>query len=146
MRKPHDFIIWAPTRLVPVVKPLPLYTHVNGAALFLLPHAQNANHMTLPNGTCTFSTTAVISFSPPPPFVDLLYEQEAGPEGDAGGGPAKKAKRVEGSKDDIFGEVTAKGRKRTEEGFAIYTEDELGLGRKGGGDTDLCPFDCECCF
>lgn len=53
---------------------------------------------------------------------------------------------MEGSKDDIFGEVAAKGRKRTEEGYAIYTEDELGLGRKGGGDTDLCPFDCDCCF
>ncbi|KXZ46643.1 hypothetical protein GPECTOR_42g854 [Gonium pectorale] len=58
--------------------------------------------------------------------------------------PAKKP-RVEGSKDDIFGADAGKGRKRTEEGFAIYTEDELGLGKKGG-DTDLCPFDCDCCF
>ncbi|GIL42361.1 hypothetical protein Vafri_357 [Volvox africanus] len=56
-----------------------------------------------------------------------------------------KRPRIEGSKDDIFGEATGKGRKRTEEGFAIYTEDELGLGKKGG-DTDLCPFDCDCCF
>ncbi|PNW78943.1 hypothetical protein CHLRE_09g395325v5 [Chlamydomonas reinhardtii] len=59
--------------------------------------------------------------------------------------PAAKVPKVAGNKDDIFGEQTGKGRKRTEEGFAIYTEDELGLGRKGG-DTDLCPFDCECCF
>ncbi|GLI70605.1 hypothetical protein VaNZ11_015535 [Volvox africanus] len=56
-----------------------------------------------------------------------------------------KRPRIEGSKDDIFGQATGKGRKRTEEGFAIYTEDELGLGKKGG-DTDLCPFDCDCCF
>lgn len=34
---------------------------------------------------------------------------------------------------------------QTEEGYAIYTEDELRLGAKGG-DTDLCPFDCQCCF
>lgn len=52
---------------------------------------------------------------------------------------------VVGSKDDLFGTEQQKGRKQTEEGYAIYTEDELGLGRKAGG-TPLCPFDCECCF
>ena len=58
------------------------------------------------------------------------------------------SKKVEGSKDDLFGGEAAKARKRTEEGFAIYTEDELGLGPGSGkgGDTDLCPFDCDCCF
>ena len=35
--------------------------------------------------------------------------------------------------------------RKTEEGYVIYTEDELGFGKKGG-DTDLCPFDCDCCF
>lgn len=60
--------------------------------------------------------------------------------------PAAKKPKVQGSKDDIFGEDVGKGsRKRTEEGYAIYTEDELGFGKKGG-DTDLCPFDCDCCF
>jgi hypothetical protein len=57
-----------------------------------------------------------------------------------------KRPKVEGSKDDIFGESTGKARKRTEEGYAIYGEDELGLGKKGGGDTPLCPFDCDCCY
>jgi hypothetical protein len=52
---------------------------------------------------------------------------------------------VEGSKDDIFGQSTGKARKHTEEGYAIYGEDELGLGKKGG-DTPLCPFDCDCCY
>ncbi|KAG8760257.1 hypothetical protein FRC14_003555 [Serendipita sp. 396] len=37
------------------------------------------------------------------------------------------------------------GRKRTDEGFLIYTEEELGL-NKEGGDTPLCPFDCDCCY
>ncbi|PVF96477.1 DUF1764-domain-containing protein [Serendipita vermifera] len=37
------------------------------------------------------------------------------------------------------------GRKRTEEGYLVYTEEELGL-NKEGGDTSLCPFDCECCY
>jgi Tfp pilus assembly protein FimV len=61
---------------------------------------------------------------------------------------AKQAPRpkVEGSKDDIFGDGAGAARKRTEEGYAVYTADELGLGRRGGGDTDLCPFDCECCY
>jgi len=35
--------------------------------------------------------------------------------------------------------------KTTEEGFKIYTVDELKIGQ-GEGDTDLCPFDCNCCF
>ncbi|KAJ7597178.1 hypothetical protein C8J56DRAFT_919417 [Mycena floridula] len=36
-------------------------------------------------------------------------------------------------------------RRKTEEGWSIYKEDELGIGDTGG-DTPLCPFDCECCF
>ncbi|KAJ6519624.1 hypothetical protein C8R45DRAFT_952136 [Mycena sanguinolenta] len=36
-------------------------------------------------------------------------------------------------------------RRKTEEGWSIYKEDELGIGNEGG-DTPLCPFDCECCF
>lgn len=35
-------------------------------------------------------------------------------------------------------------RKRTEEGYIVYKEEELNFGK--GGDTDLCPFDCDCCF
>ncbi|GLC35182.1 hypothetical protein PLESTB_000563400 [Pleodorina starrii] len=72
-------------------------------------------------------------------------EPDAAAVAAAAAAPAAKRPRVEGSKDDIFGEVSAKGRKRTEEGFPIYSEDELGLGKRGG-DTDLCPFDCDCCF
>ncbi len=44
----------------------------------------------------------------------------------------------------LSGAETGKKRGRTDEGFAIYTMEELGLG-KGGG-TDKCPFDCDCCF
>lgn len=58
---------------------------------------------------------------------------------------ASKGRKFAGSKDDLFGKEEEKGRKRTEEGYRIYTEDELGLNKKGG-DTDLCPFDCDCCF
>lgn len=33
--------------------------------------------------------------------------------------------------------------KRTFEGLTLYQEDELRIGQ--GGDTPLCPFDCDCC-
>lgn len=36
--------------------------------------------------------------------------------------------------------------KKTDEGFKIYTEDELRLGDGKVGETPDCPFDCECCF
>ncbi|KAG9392148.1 Protein of unknown function DUF1764 eukaryotic [Carpediemonas membranifera] len=47
---------------------------------------------------------------------------------------------------EILTGVTAEDKKRreTEEGYKIYSFDELKLGR--GGDTPLCPFDCDCCF
>ena len=54
------------------------------------------------------------------------------------------AAQVKGSVDDIFGVETDKQRKRTEEGYTIYHEDELGMNK--GGETELCPFDCKCCF
>jgi hypothetical protein len=40
--------------------------------------------------------------------------------------------------------TTTTGRRYTEDGLPIYTEEELNIG-KGGG-TPLCPFDCNCCF
>ncbi|KAF9458218.1 hypothetical protein BDZ94DRAFT_124477 [Collybia nuda] len=36
-------------------------------------------------------------------------------------------------------------RRKTTEGWFVYKEDELGIHDKGG-DTPLCPFDCDCCF
>ncbi|GAA6026699.1 hypothetical protein JCM8202_005620 [Rhodotorula sphaerocarpa] len=35
-------------------------------------------------------------------------------------------------------------RTKTEDGLPIYSTSELKIGL--GGDTPLCPFDCECCF
>ena len=34
--------------------------------------------------------------------------------------------------------------KKTDEGWNIYHANDLKLDQ--GKDTDLCPFDCECCF
>jgi len=55
---------------------------------------------------------------------------------------------VNNDKDDLkrFQDSRGSGpRLRTEEGFLIYKEEELGI-TSSGGDTPLCPFDCECCF
>ena len=38
----------------------------------------------------------------------------------------------------------AQARQKTEEGLAIYKEEELNLGK--GGDSPDCPLDCACCF
>jgi hypothetical protein len=35
-------------------------------------------------------------------------------------------------------------RKQTEEGYRVFSEDELKLGQSK--DTPLCPFDCNCCY
>ncbi|KAI6005226.1 hypothetical protein F5J12DRAFT_835589 [Pisolithus orientalis] len=48
--------------------------------------------------------------------------------------------------DDRFKDSRGTGsRQKTEEGYNIYKEDELGIGNEGG-DAPLCPFDCNCCF
>ena len=49
--------------------------------------------------------------------------------------------------DDDFSDsrgLKKKARKMVD-GVKVYTEAELRLGQ-GGGDTALCPFDCDCCF
>ena len=45
---------------------------------------------------------------------------------------------------EVQTEKKQKARKRTEEGYRIFHEDELKINRGGG--TPLCPFDCQCCF
>ncbi|KAG8746835.1 hypothetical protein FRC10_003357 [Ceratobasidium sp. 414] len=61
------------------------------------------------------------------------------------GRKAKATTGAENSDDERFRDSRGTGpRRRTEEGYAIYKEDELGIGTEGG-DTPLCPFDCDCC-
>eukprot|EP01130_Rhizamoeba_saxonica_P004134 TRINITY_DN1704_c0_g1_i1.p2 TRINITY_DN1704_c0_g1~~TRINITY_DN1704_c0_g1_i1.p2 ORF type:complete len:110 (+),score=30.09 TRINITY_DN1704_c0_g1_i1:3-332(+) len=45
---------------------------------------------------------------------------------------------------DFFTGKSNSGYRTTEEGYRIYTLDELNIGK--GGDTPDCPFDCQCCF
>ncbi|KAH9047544.1 hypothetical protein EDB84DRAFT_1460893 [Lactarius hengduanensis] len=59
---------------------------------------------------------------------------------------SKKRKLVEKLDQDKFNDSRGTGpRRKTEEGFSIFKEDELGINVEAGG-TPLCPFDCNCCF
>jgi hypothetical protein len=62
---------------------------------------------------------------------------------------AQAARKTAILDDDAFGNSrgSASRRKFTEEGFPIYTMEELNLDKNAyGGGTRLCPFDCNCCF
>ncbi|KAG7450362.1 DUF1764-domain-containing protein [Guyanagaster necrorhizus] len=59
----------------------------------------------------------------------------------------KSFKSGKGSKADEerFKDSRGSGpRRKTEEGWSVYKEDELGMINEGG-DTPSCPFDCDCC-
>ncbi|KAF8740551.1 hypothetical protein AX14_008164 [Amanita brunnescens Koide BX004] len=60
--------------------------------------------------------------------------------------PKSKSKRSDKDDEKTFKDSRGSAARRTtEEGWLIYKEDELGI-REDGGDTPLCPFDCDCCF
>ena len=58
-----------------------------------------------------------------------------------------KSSRKSGSSADPFGltpNQSSASLDFTEEGWKVYTPEELNIGK--GGDTPDCPFDCNCCF
>ncbi|PPQ67348.1 hypothetical protein CVT24_011531 [Panaeolus cyanescens] len=59
---------------------------------------------------------------------------------------SKSSNSKSGPTDADFADSRGKStRRQTEEGWLVYKEDELGI-KDEGGDTPLCPFDCDCCF
>lgn len=58
----------------------------------------------------------------------------------------KKNKRDKGSDEGGFMDPPSRPRTRTNDGLAIFTEEELGISKADAGGTPLCPFDCSCCF
>ncbi|KZT06859.1 DUF1764-domain-containing protein [Laetiporus sulphureus 93-53] len=55
-----------------------------------------------------------------------------------------KKPKLDKEEEERFKDSRGSGpRRKTEEGFAIYKVDELGITDEGG-DTPLCPFDCQC--
>jgi len=64
---------------------------------------------------------------------------------DASSVDAKPLKASKPANDDFADSRGAqKGRPKTEDGFLIFGTDELNIGK--GGETEQCPFDCNCCF
>ncbi|KAJ1642469.1 hypothetical protein J3B02_001223 [Coemansia erecta] len=47
--------------------------------------------------------------------------------------------------DDNFGDSRGQKSKYTEDGLRVFYMDDLRIG-EGEGDTEQCPFDCNCCF
>lgn len=60
----------------------------------------------------------------------------------------KPAVKKEEPKKKVVKKEASSGAKKparfTEEGFKIYSKEDLKIGQ--GGDTSDCPFDCNCCF
>jgi len=59
-------------------------------------------------------------------------------------GEPTKAEKDEDADEAFRDSRGTSGRRTTEDGLNIYDINELNIGK--GGDTPLCPFDCECCF
>ncbi|KAK0465424.1 DUF1764-domain-containing protein [Desarmillaria tabescens] len=59
--------------------------------------------------------------------------------------PFKSEKDAKGDEERFKDSRGSGPRRKTEEGWSVYKEDELGMTNEGG-DTPLCPFDCDCCF
>ncbi|KAK9742025.1 hypothetical protein RND81_03G143900 [Saponaria officinalis] len=57
----------------------------------------------------------------------------------------KKKKNKVSSESEGFN-TDPRPRRRTNDGFVIYSAEELGINKKDAGQTALCPFDCSCCF
>lgn len=68
------------------------------------------------------------------------------PEKKTGKNSEKKSVKQDKAKDKVFEAKPSKPKqtKFTEEGFKIYSTDDLEIGK--GGETEDCPFDCKCCF
>ncbi|KAJ2160588.1 hypothetical protein GGF46_002130 [Coemansia sp. RSA 552] len=60
-------------------------------------------------------------------------------------GKSTAAQKQPPPKDDAFADTRGKNTKYTDDGFRVFYYDDLRIG-EGQGDTELCPFECECCY
>ncbi|KAJ2077977.1 hypothetical protein H4R24_004793 [Coemansia sp. RSA 988] len=61
------------------------------------------------------------------------------------GKATKSRKQPPPPKDDSFADSRGKNSKYTEDGLRVFYMDDLRIG-EGEGDSELCPFDCQCCY
>jgi len=55
----------------------------------------------------------------------------------------KKTKKLDGKE---WRDPPPRPRRKTNDGFTVYSAEELGFNKKDAGGSSLCPFDCDCCF
>ncbi|KAI7822201.1 hypothetical protein BC939DRAFT_193583 [Gamsiella multidivaricata] len=56
----------------------------------------------------------------------------------------QKFKRPKGTEPDSDDELEKKAKRRMDDGLRLFDINDLNIGK--GGETELCPFDCQCCF
>lgn len=79
--------------------------------------------------------------------IDELFEKPKAAAAAAAAAAAVKTRRHPPLERDGMGDVRGMGSKvrpLTDDGLPVYSAQEMKIGM--GGDTDQCPFDCECCF
>ncbi|KAG0330268.1 hypothetical protein BG004_002143 [Podila humilis] len=74
----------------------------------------------------------------------IFNERPAAAAAAAAAAKIQNFKRAREDRPDSDDELEKKSKRRTDDGLRLFDIHDLGIGK--GGDTDLCPFDCECCF
>ncbi|KAF8981489.1 hypothetical protein BGZ46_002703 [Entomortierella lignicola] len=74
----------------------------------------------------------------------VFNERPAAAAAAAAAAKIQKFKRARNDGPDSDDELEKKGKRRTDDGLRLFDIHDLNIGK--GGDTEKCPFDCECCF
>lgn len=74
---------------------------------------------------------------------DNEYAAKASSEIDDSIKKKKKTKKLDGKE---WRDPPPRPRRKTNDGFTVYSAEELGFNKKDAGGSSLCPFDCDCCF
>ncbi|KAF9302871.1 hypothetical protein BGZ74_004710 [Mortierella antarctica] len=92
------------------------------------------------------SSSGVAQTKPGRPKVEAVVfnERPAAAAAAAAAAKIQKFKRAREDGPDSDDELEKKGKRRTDDGLRLFDINDLGIGK--GGNTDQCPFDCECCF
>ena len=98
---------------------------------------QNVKKQVIKGGACRSQSTFVKNNSKVSKSSGLVSSTPSKSKMTRAKGTASDPFSLQQKAKDLSNEVT-------EEGWKIYTPEELNIGK--GGDTELCPFDCECCF
>ncbi|KAG9320078.1 hypothetical protein KVV02_003323 [Mortierella alpina] len=74
----------------------------------------------------------------------VFNERPAAAAAAAAAAKIQKFKRTRDDGPDSDDELEKKGKRRTDDGLRLFDIHDLNIGK--GGDTDKCPFECECCY